>query len=351
MTKGGVAPGLALASLIVWIFAATPAAAHRTSLAHVTVEGGAAAKVTLHLSAHDLAMALGLGADPAAPLPFSEIEAASARIALYLDQRLVLRAGERICTPGELGIEEARPGEELRIRRAFACPPAAGDLVLSYQLFFEIDKSHRAIVEAGGRQAVIDRAFATVRLGGTGIDSPGFSRLLALGVEHILLGIDHVLFLIALMLGLPRIGPAIAMVSAFTLAHSITLALAWYGLLALPPKLVEIAIALSIAYVAAENLLGRGIERRWLVAGLFGLIHGLGFYAVLADLGFEDAGAVTVLLGFNLGVEIGQLMILAAAAPLLWWTSRRSWRTPAIRAASAACLLLALWWAAERALT
>jgi hypothetical protein len=349
VTKGG-ALRLALASLILW-FAASPAAAHRTSLAHVTVEGGAATQVILHLSAHDLAVALGLNADPATPVPFSGIEAARARIALYLDERLALRAGEQICTPGGLNIEETRPGEELSIRRTFACPSGSDDLVLTYRLFFEIDGAHRAIVEAGGRQAVIDRDFTTVRLVDVGVASPSFSRLLALGVEHILLGIDHVLFLVVLMLGLPRIGPAIVMVSAFTLAHSITLALAWYGLIALPPKLVETVIALSIAYVAAENLLGRGIEHRWLVAGLFGLIHGLGFYSVLADLGFEGTGAVTVLLGFNLGVEIGQLMILAAAAPLLWWTSRRSWRTPAIRTASAACLLLALWWAAERVLT
>jgi hypothetical protein len=347
MIKGGVAPSLATASLIISMLAATPAAAHRTSLAHVTVEGGAPVQVTVHLSVHDLAVALGLDVDPAIPLPLSELEATSTRIALYFDQRLALRAGDQPCMPGELHVEEARPGEELRINRAFDCPAAAGDLVLSYLLFFEIDKAHRAIVEAGGRQAVIDRAFTTVRLGGADAASPGFPRLLALGVEHILLGIDHVLFLVALMLGLPRIGPAIVMVSAFTLAHSITLALAWYGVVAVPPRLVEIAIALSIAYVAAENLLGRGIEHRWLVAGLFGLIHGLGFYSVLADLGFEGANAATV----HLGVEIGQLMILAAVAPLLWWTSRQSWRTRAIQTASAACLLLALWWAAERALT
>lgn len=157
------------------------------------------------------------------------------------------------------------------------------------------------------------------------------------------------LFLIALLLGMPRLAPAVVMVTAFTIAHSITLALAWYGLLALPSRLVETVIALSIAFVAVENLLGRGRERRWIVAGVFGLVHGLGFYSVLAELGFAGAGAATVLLGFNLGVEAGQLVILAAAAPILWWASRQSWRVAGIRLASAACLLVALWWAAERA--
>ena len=117
-----------------------------------------------------------------------------------------------------------------------------------------------------------------------------------------------------------------------------------------PARLVEMAIALSIAYVAAENLVGRGGERRWMIAGLFGLVHGLGFYSVLAELGFERANAALVLVGFNLGVELGQLAILAAAAPLLWWAARHSWRAAGVRLASAACLLVALWWAAERAL-
>jgi hypothetical protein len=347
MVKGG-AGFPALAFLFFLALSAPQAWAHKTSLAHLAVEGRERAAVSLSLSAHDLAAALGLAADPSAPVPFAEIEASRKRIEEYLDARLALRLGERPCLPGDMRIEELRKGEELRIHRLFACPPGAGSLAISYRLFFDIDAGHRAIVEAGGRQTVLDRDFTTARLTAEA-PTPGLARLVLLGVEHILFGIDHVLFLIALMLGLPRAGPAVAMVSAFTVAHSATLALAWYGLLALPSRLVETAIALSIAYVAAENLMGRGIERRWLIAGLFGLVHGLGFYGALAGLGLAGADAATVLLGFNLGVELGQLIVLGAAAPLLWWAARRSWRQAGVRLASAACLSVALWWAAERA--
>ena len=112
---------------------------------------------------------------------------------------------------------ELRKGEELRIDRLFACPPGTGSLPISYRLFFDIDAGHRAIVEAGGRQTVLDRDFTTARLAAEA-PTPALARLVLLGVEHILFGIDHVLFLIALMLGLPRAGPAVAMVSAFTIA-------------------------------------------------------------------------------------------------------------------------------------
>ncbi len=342
---------LALACLALCVASAGPAAAHRTSLAHVSVEGSTEAEVALTLSAHDLAAALGLPVDVAAPAPVALLLAEPQRIAAYLDQRLALRAGDRPCIPGATRIEETRPGEELRVIRAFSCTPDARGLTLSTRLFFDIDEGHRAILEAGGRQSVIDRAFTSARLSASAREAPpGLARLLALGIEHILFGIDHVLFLVVLLLGLPRLWPALAMVTAFTLAHSLTLALAWFGLLALPARLVETAIALSIAWVAVENLLGRGAGRRWLIAGLFGLVHGLGFSAALADLGLAGAGAARVLLGFNLGVEIGQLTIIAAAAPVLWWTSRQRWRRHGVRAASAASLLLALWWAGERAL-
>ena len=350
MTRRGGAR-LALASLLFWAMASAPAGAHRTSLAHVAVEGGAEARVVLTLSAHDLAVALGIEADLSRPAPVGEIMAARELIADYLDQRLSLRADAEPCTPGALEIAEARAGEELRLTRRFSCAAAAGKLTLAYRLFFDIDPEHRAILEAGGRQAVIDRAFTTARIeGGNEGGRTGFARLLALGIEHILLGFDHVLFVLALLLGLPHWRAAVATITAFTLAHSLTLAIAWFGLVHVPARLVETAIALSIAYVAAENILGRFGGRRWMVAGLFGLVHGLGFYSVLADLGLTRADAALVLVGFNLGVELGQLAILAAAAPVLWWASHRSWRDAAVRLASAACLLVALWWAAERAL-
>lgn len=151
MSRGGAAPRLAFASFLLWALGTAPGAAHKTSLAHVTVEGGPDAEVTLLLSTHDLAAALGLPFDPAAPVPFAVVDGARPAILAYLDERLALRASDRSCAAGPTRIAEIRPGEELRVQRAFACPPGTADLTLSYRLFFDIDGGHRAIVEGGGR--------------------------------------------------------------------------------------------------------------------------------------------------------------------------------------------------------
>ena len=104
---------------------------------------------------------------------------------------------------------------------------------------------------------------------------------------------------------------------------------------------MESLIALSIAYVAADNLFGRDVSHRWAIAFGFGLVHGLGFNGAISNLDLVGSGAVTLLLGFNLGVEVGQMAILAAFAPLLYWSARRNWFPPAQRTASAACLAVA----------
>jgi hydrogenase/urease accessory protein HupE len=175
-----------------------------------------------------------------------------------------------------------------------------------------------------------------------------FRRIFWLGVEHILSGYDHLLFLLALLIVAPRLWQTVKVVTAFTLAHSLTLALAWFDLLTIPTRLVESLIAFSIAYVALENILGRGLSRRWLVAGGFGLIHGLGFYTVLRELDLASGDTVTTLLAFNLGVETGQLAVVALLyGPLVWW-ARQAWYRRSARAGSAVILLVASWWMIER---
>jgi hypothetical protein len=146
-------------------------------------------------------------------------------------------------------------------------------------------------------------------------------RFVKLGFEHILSGMDHLLFVVCLAIPFRRIRPLLAIVTAFTVAHSITLIASAAGLapsaLWFPP-LVEVLIALSILYTAFENIVGAKLERRWLVAFGFGLVHGLGFSFVLREsLQFAGSHLVMSLLTFNLGVELGQLFILALAIPLL----------------------------------
>ena len=148
-----------------------------------------------------------------------------------------------------------------------------------------------------------------------------FLRFVELGVEHILIGIDHILFLLCLIIPFRRLKPLIVIVTSFTVAHSITLLASAFGLapkaLWFPP-LIETLIALSIVYMAIENILGARWERRWLIAFGFGLVHGFGFsFALSETLQFAGAHLVTSLLAFNIGVELGQLLLIVLAVPLL----------------------------------
>ena len=146
-------------------------------------------------------------------------------------------------------------------------------------------------------------------------------RFVRLGITHILDGVDHLLFVLCLVIPFRKARPLIAIVTAFTVAHSITLIASASGLapdaLWFPP-LIEMLIALSIVYMAFENIVGAKVERRWLIAFAFGLVHGFGFSFVLRDsLQFAGGHLATSLLAFNAGVELGQLLVLAVAIPLL----------------------------------
>lgn len=152
------------------------------------------------------------------------------------------------------------------------------------------------------------------------VDSKGRTNLLGyltLGVEHLLFGFDHILFVIGLMFFISKPGPLIKAITAFTIAHSITLGVAALEIVRLSQAPVEAVIALSILFLAVERL--RGAEatitarHTWIVAFVFGLLHGFGFAGALADIGLPKANALWALFLFNLGVEIGQLMIIAAA--------------------------------------
>jgi hypothetical protein len=177
-------------------------------------------------------------------------------------------------------------------------------------------------------------------------------RYLALGFTHILpLGFDHVLFVLGIYL-LSREPRAILwQVSAFTLAHSITLGLSIFGMIAAPPRLVEPMIALSIAYVAIENVFLSRLHP-WRIALVFGfgLLHGMGFAGVLEELGLPRSELLTALVSFNLGVEAGQLTVIGLAATLVGWYCRnKTWyRSRVVVPTSIAIAATAVYWTVER---
>lgn len=200
------------------------------------------------------------------------------------------------------------------------------------------------------------------RLSDNAIATPTALDFLGLGIKHILVGLDHVVFLIALFLVGMSLSVVLAVVTAFTVGHSITLGLSTLGVYSPEIWIAESVIAVSIIYLGLENLYAllrrdpdrseaerkRLTRRRWAVAGLFGLIHGFGFSYVIRDLGLPEEAQVRSLMGFNLGVEIGQLLIVATLVPVLAWL----WRKLGQRAVSIPLSLIILglggFWLVER---
>lgn len=177
-----------------------------------------------------------------------------------------------------------------------------------------------------------------------------FGAFVLLGIEHVLMGYDHLIFLFGLLIVGGRFGRIAGVITAFTAAHSITLALATLDLVSIPSHLVEALIAASIVYVGMENLVRRDLQHRWRLAFAFGLVHGLGFASVLGDLGVHTAGRIGWLLaGFNVGVELGQVAIVACVLPLVWRLARSPRLAWQVATVGSFCIVCAGgFWVVER---
>lgn len=341
---------------------AAPALAHKESDGYLDLRlgpGGAEGTLDLHIA--DLDAALGLDADGDGLVRKGEVRAAEARIAAHAAERLSMVRGGADCAPafGPGRFVVRSDGPYLSLPLAFACA-RDGAPAFAYRFFFDIDTRHRGrIVLREGERVEVQVA------------SPGRERieprpaspaalaagLFVQGVLHILEGIDHVLFVLTLLLGAMRaesVGAVLRgvglLVTAFTLSHSVTLALASFGVLRPDPALVEAAIAATVV-LAALNVIRPMVTRRlWAVALLFGFIHGFGFAAVLAGLDLPPGAFALALLAFNLGVEAGQAMIVAAVLPLLLLARQRPALLRAAAVGGAAVIALAgASWFSDRA--
>ncbi|MBI1848969.1 MAG: HupE/UreJ family protein [Planctomycetes bacterium] len=211
---------------------------------------------------------------------------------------------------------------------------APRDLEITYDVFRAQSPNHvgLAVIRAGGEEHQHnfregDRTWRGVVASTGGAAGEPFwataFEFVKLGIHHILTGYDHLLFVLALLLVTRTFGELLRVITAFTVAHSVTLALSTLGLVRLSPSIAEPAIALTIAYVGLENVMSRTTRHRWLLAGLFGLVHGFGFAGVLQEMNLTTRGLATSLFAFNVGVEIGQLAVVAALFPLLILLARR----------------------------
>ena len=277
------------------------------------------------------------------------------RLLGYIREKVALTNRGRRCEPAQGFVETARAEvESVTLVVDFACASAVRHLAIRDDLFDVLGPDHHTLAKLESSGVTRELAFAAearearVTLGGDETGSGGSSFFL-LGVEHILTGYDHLLFLAALLLRGGRLLSLLKIVTAFTLAHSLTLALAVLGLVTIPDRLVESVIAASIVWVAGENLILREApSQRWLVSFLFGLVHGFGFASALTPLALPPWNLAMALLGFNVGVEAGQALVVLLLLPLLLAMRGAVWEGRVVRTASLAVALAGCAWLVER---
>jgi hydrogenase/urease accessory protein HupE len=289
-----------------------------------------------------------------AKLTFARSELGSADPANLL-RAIAVRRGETACT-GALQTVTATEQDGVAIQARFDCGAASGDVQVSLGFWDDVTHGHRHLVRAVGTSTFEDVchrshpefSFAA----GAPAESQSRSALpfVTMGIEHILTGFDHLLFLVALVIVGGRLRSLLGIVTAFTVAHSVTLAIATLGIWSPSARFVEPAIALSIAYVGIENFFVRSARSRWRLTFLFGLIHGFGFAGALREIALPRADVPLALLAFNGGVEIGQLAVMAAVLPALALLRKYgALSTRAVRFGSAAVVVTGLVWFVERA--
>jgi hypothetical protein len=364
----GALLALALAGAV-----APPAFAHKPSDSYLTLEvSDSTVRGQWDIALRDLDFAIGLDADGDGEITWGELRARHAEIAAHALAALHLAGDGRECTlrAGEQLVDEHSDGAYSVLRFDADCGRAPQRLEVGYRLFADLDPQHRGLLRlvarGSSRSAVLgpqapSQVFDLHRIGWFA----QFADYARDGIRHIWIGYDHLLFLLSLLLPAvlvwhaPRwqaapsardaLWEVVRIVTAFTVAHSITLTLATLGVVSLPSRWVESAIAASVVLAALNNVVPIVHARRWAVAFGFGLIHGFGFASVLADLGLPRGTLALALVGFNVGVELGQLAIVVALLPIAFGL-RRTWAYQRLVFAGGSMLIAAIAavWLAER---
>jgi len=363
----------ALAVLTLLVVAPT-AQAHIASNGFLSLEVEHA-RVTgaLELAIRDGELAVGLDRDRDGKVSWGELRAAQSALQSYVGAHLHLLGPDGTCTlsVGSVQVNQRVDGAYLWLPIAADCGRDFRRLRIDYSLLREEDPSHRGLLTLRAHAAV-----QTAVLGdhtaarAFDLDDPSpweaIGEYLRAGVWHIWSGIDHLLFLLSLLLPavllregghwrpVPRARPAfisiLKIVTAFTLAHSLTLSLAAFDIVRLPSRLTESAIAASIIAAALNNVFPVITESRARIAFAFGLLHGFGFASVLADMGLPHGARLLSLLAFNLGIETGQLAVVLLVMPAVYcFRKQLLYRRTVLPWGSAAIATLALVWLVQRA--
>jgi len=359
---------------VMMIVSLSPAAAHKSSDSYLSLKlNGQEITGQWDVALRDLDYAVGLDSNNDGIITWGELRSLHERIASYLLSRLKFNSDGKPCTTRVIEhlVDDHSDGAYEVLKFVADCPERPQILEVGYDFFFDLDPQHRGLLrfEANGQTqtAVLGPSQKTWRMEGGSVSwIHTFLDYFNEGVWHIWTGFDHILFLCSLLLpavlsqragqwiGVTTFSQAfrnvLKIVTAFTLAHSITLSLAVLGFISIPSRLVESAIALSVIAAALNNLRPVVQDRLWMVAFGFGLIHGLGFANVLAELGLPAGALAVALVSFNLGVEAGQLVIVSAILPIAY-LFRHWWFYPRLVLGAGSCAIAAVAsiWLIERA--
>jgi len=367
-------PVIARLLMISLLVAAGAAQAHIASNGFLVARvAGSGVDGSLELAVRDVELAVGVDANRDGRISWGELRAGEPRLLQYVSQRLGLTAQGGACTLSfqALQVNDRVDGSYAWLPYTARCPGTVRHLGIRYRMLQDVDPSHRGLL------TLTTVGFAqTAVLGGPNpqltIDVYAPSRLraageyLQAGIRHIWGGIDHLLFLLSLLLPsvllrrhghwdpVARARPALLdilrVVTAFTLAHSITLSLAALDVVRLPGRLTESVIAASIVVAALNNVFPVVTDSRARIAFAFGLLHGFGFASVLADMGLPPGARLISLVSFNLGIELGQLAVVLVVMPLVYRArSSPLYRRTVMPWGSAAIASLALVWLVQRA--
>ncbi|MBI1892168.1 MAG: HupE/UreJ family protein [Burkholderiales bacterium] len=324
------------------------------------------------IALRDLDFAIGLDANGDGQITWGEVRAKHGEIAAYAMARLQLSSDGKEC-PTQLTqhlIDDHTDGAYAVLRFQAQCSTVLHTLKARYNLFFDIDPQHKGLLRLEYQGVSAAGVFTPENANQQfTLQQPNhLTQFLAYGTEgvwHIWKGYDHILFLLALLLpavavrrekqweGIAAFKPAfysvLKVVTAFTVAHSVTLTLATLGIISLPSRLVESTIAASVVIAALNNVFPL-FRDRWIMAFIFGLIHGFGFASVLSELGLPKEALALALVGFNLGVEAGQLVIVSLFLPLAFSLRQtKFYRIAILLTGSIIIAILAGIWFAERA--
>jgi hydrogenase/urease accessory protein HupE len=328
---------------------ATSASAHDPGLSSAELQVGSRIRADVTFALSDLQPLLGT----AKPTESNLIDIARDALNVVVDDRSI--------SPRQVAVQiDENNSAHLRIE----FPQTYGShLKITSDILDQLSRGHRQYISIRDdsrnliAERVMDAASNTFEINLSETASAGanrsFRQFLVLGLEHILTGYDHLIFLLGLMIAGAGFKAIARIITSFTVAHSITLAAAALDVVRMPPGVVEPLIAASIIYVGLENIFRRDLKWRWLVTFAFGLVHGFGFASALRELGIGTSGisAAVPLLSFNMGVELGQIMIAIVTLPLIW--KLREKPCFALRYAPACSILISLagtLWLLERTL-